>query len=113
MRLEPGHVFAGATYIYGRTGSLLLEAGVSVPDGEWADSPADFASDTGPKGPFPSSRTAESPASRSAIEIPDDWRDLSWQAARSLAAKLTDAPVKNRDDVVWAIEAELERRAGE
>lgn len=45
------------------------------------------------------------------VDIPADWRDLTWQQQRSLAAKLTTDPVGNKAAAVAAIEAELERRA--
>lgn len=43
-------------------------------------------------------------------EIPEDWRELSWQAKRALAKKLTDVPVINSAQANVAIEAEIERR---
>lgn len=46
------------------------------------------------------------------IDIPEDWRDLSWQAKRSLAKSLTDVPVINSEQAREVIEAEIERREG-
>ena len=47
---------------------------------------------------------------RDAVEIPDDWRDLSWPARRSLASTLTDSPIVSGDDAEQAILAELALR---
>lgn len=44
------------------------------------------------------------------VEIPDDWRSLKFFALRSLASKLSSDPVKNSEDAIAAIEAELARR---
>ena len=54
--------------------------------------------------------TAEAPEQRAAVEIPGDWRDLSWPRLRSLASKVCDDPISNRPVAVAAIEAELARR---
>ncbi len=43
--------------------------------------------------------------------IPDDWRELSWPALKSLAAAVSDEKIKSKEDAVAAIEIELERRA--
>lgn len=51
------------------------------------------------------------PGSHDQTPIPDDWRDLKWFALRSLASKLTNAPVNDKADAVAAIEAALKRRA--
>jgi len=55
--------------------------------------------------------TVETPAARTAVDIPDGWRELGWPALRSLASKLTDEPVRDKDDAVRAIMAEFQRRA--
>ena len=47
---------------------------------------------------------------RDAAEIPDDWRDLSWPARRSLASTLTEGPIVSGDDAEQAILGELARR---
>ena len=47
---------------------------------------------------------------RDATEIPDDWRDLSWPARRSLASTLTHSPIISGEDAEEAILAELSRR---
>lgn len=55
---------------------------------------------------------------RSAIYIPDDWRDLGWTkptegrdiTLRGLAAMFSAEPVLNKAQATAAIEAELERR---
>ena len=43
-------------------------------------------------------------------DIPDNWRSLTWQDRRSLASKLTDAPIHNGDEANAAIEAALAKR---
>lgn len=110
MRLRQGETFASDTFVYSQSGSLLLKAGIGVPAGEWADSPADFYG-LAVVAPTPStSRTAETTTSRDLIELPADWPDWTWQQMRSVAAKLTDNAVKNKEDAVVAIKAELARR---
>ncbi len=42
--------------------------------------------------------------------IPDDWRDLSWQDIRSLAASFSDEKIKTKSDAETVIELEIERR---
>lgn len=44
------------------------------------------------------------------VEIPENWRTLTYFALRSLAAKLTPHPVNDKATAVAAIEAELARR---
>lgn len=44
------------------------------------------------------------------VEIPDDWRDLSWQPLRKLAAQIAPV-VLNKADATAAIEGEIKRRA--
>lgn len=39
------------------------------------------------------------------IEIPKVWQNLSWPEMKSLASKLTDDPIKTKEDAVAAIEA--------
>lgn len=56
-------------------------------------------------------RTAETPETRAAVVIPADWKELSWQERRSLAAQLSDDAVTNGEQANAAIEAELSRRA--
>jgi hypothetical protein len=48
---------------------------------------------------------------RAEVEIPQDWRDLSWPQVRSLAAQFASEPVLNKAQAVDAVEAELARRA--
>lgn len=55
--------------------------------------------------------TIESPAMRAGVAIPDGWRGLPWPALKSLAAKLTDDPVRDKTDAIDAVSAELTRRA--
>ncbi|PYE89588.1 hypothetical protein [Phyllobacterium leguminum] len=47
------------------------------------------------------------------VDIPDNWRDLTWQERRSIASKVSDFPIKNGGDADAAIELELERREGQ
>ena len=60
-----------------------------------------------------------SPADRAAVPIPENWRDLPWIARadavsiRSIAALVSDTPVRNAADAKAAIEAELARRASD
>lgn len=56
--------------------------------------------------------TKESAAERAAVVIPGNWREMGWPDLRSLASKLTDEPVRNKDEAVAAVEAEAARRAG-
>lgn len=51
------------------------------------------------------------PDVRAAVAIPDGWRDLSWQERRSIASKVSDAPISNGEEANTAIDAELKRRA--
>ncbi|MCJ8519009.1 hypothetical protein ABID21_001916 [Pseudorhizobium tarimense] len=44
------------------------------------------------------------------IEIPANWKDLTWQERRSLASKLSDDPISNGEEANAAIEAELKLR---
>jgi len=55
-------------------------------------------------------RTAEPRAKQLAVDIPDNWRDLPYPTLRSLAARVSNDPVKTRDDCETAVEAELARR---
>lgn len=50
------------------------------------------------------------PAVDNVADIPDDWRELAWPALKSLASKVSDETIKNKDDAVAAIELEVERR---
>jgi hypothetical protein len=61
--------------------------------------------------PSPFTPASETPATRAAVVIPDNWQALGWQERRSLASKLTDDPVHNGEEANAAIEAELARRA--
>jgi hypothetical protein len=40
-----------------------------------------------------------------AVEVFVDWRSLSWPQLRSLAASLTDDPIRNREDAERAVKA--------
>jgi hypothetical protein len=44
------------------------------------------------------------------VDIPDNWRSLTWQDRRSLASKLTSDPIHNGDEANAAIEAALAKR---
>lgn len=58
---------------------------------------------------------------RSAVVIPDDWRELSYNrpkpgrdiTQRAIAAQLSAEPILNKDQAISVIEAELERRAAQ
>ena len=54
--------------------------------------------------------TTETPAERAAVEIPATWRELPWPKLRSLASKVCDEPISNRNVALAAIEAQLQRR---
>lgn len=53
----------------------------------------------------------EAIAARNAVVIPEDWEDLSWPDLRSLASSFSDDPIKNKNEALDAIAAELERRS--
>lgn len=55
--------------------------------------------------------TVETKEERAAIVIPDDWRALAWPALKSLASKLSDQPIRDKEDAVKAVEAEVAARA--
>lgn len=44
------------------------------------------------------------------VDIPANWRELSWQGRRSLASKLSDSPISNGEEANAAIESELKKR---
>ncbi|MGU3496356.1 hypothetical protein ACLBXM_20130 [Xanthobacteraceae bacterium A53D] len=44
------------------------------------------------------------------VAIPAHWQSLTWQERRSIAAQVSDSPIRNGDDANAAIEAELKRR---
>lgn len=44
------------------------------------------------------------------IEIPADWRDLTWNERRALAAKFSAEPIRNGEEAGAVIAAELARR---
>src|SRR5690606_21310357 len=93
-----------------------LAAGVSV---ERLDAPALVSR------PLRAPPAALAPAvpveERSAILIPEDWRELNYNrpkagrdfTLRGIAAMLSEEPVINRDMAVEVIEAELRRRRSE
>jgi len=43
-----------------------------------------------------------------AVAIPDHWEDLGWPEMKSLASKVSDAPIKTKDDALTAIKAHLD-----
>lgn len=51
-------------------------------------------------------------AERSSVDIPSEWRELSWPALRKLAGQLSDETIENKEQAVEAVEAELTRRSG-
>jgi len=62
---------------------------------------------------------ADSNPDRSKVFIPENWQALPWVGAadtmtiRTLGALVSDTPVKNRNDAVFAIQAEVDRREAE
>lgn len=46
------------------------------------------------------------------VFIPENWRELSWPAMKSLAADISDKKINSKDDAVAAIELELQQRVG-
>ncbi|MGA0604867.1 hypothetical protein ACO2Q0_02615 [Phenylobacterium sp. VNQ135] len=58
---------------------------------------------------------------RSAVVIPDDWRELNYNrpkpdrdiTQRAIAAQLSAEPILNKEQAISVIEAELERRAAD
>lgn len=55
--------------------------------------------------------TVETAEERAAVVIPDDWQGLSWPALKSLASKLSDDPIRDKEDAVKAVEAVVKGRA--
>lgn len=55
-------------------------------------------------------RVPETNESRAAVNIPDNWTDLSWQERRSIASQVSADPITNGEQANAAIEAELKRR---
>lgn len=59
-------------------------------------------------------------ADRSAVVIPDDWRELNYNrpkpdrdiTQRAIAAQLSAEPILNKEQAISVIKVELERRAG-
>ena len=47
---------------------------------------------------------------RTAVVLPDGWRDLHWQSMRAIAAQITDLTLNNKADAIAAIEMEICRR---
>lgn len=55
---------------------------------------------------------AETDETRDAVEIPENWRDMEFNARKSLAARVSSTPVgPKKEDVHGAIEAAILRRA--
>ncbi|WP_029620622.1 hypothetical protein [Pseudorhizobium marinum] len=87
----------------GKPAQTIQQAGEVVMPGAQkigGDQPADGAT----------TRSADTDETRSAVSIPDNWRELTWQERRSLASKLSDDPISNGEEANAAIEAELKRR---
>lgn len=49
---------------------------------------------------------------RAAIVIPEKYAEMSFADLQPIAAKLTEGPIKGKQDAVAAIDAEVKRRAG-
>ena len=45
------------------------------------------------------------------VDIPADWRVLSWPQLRVLASQVSDDPIKTKADALGAVDRELARRA--
>lgn len=58
----------------------------------------------------PTRHTTEPRAEQKSIDIPAGWKSLPWPRKRSLAASVSNKPIRNQDDADAAIMAELERR---
>lgn len=54
--------------------------------------------------------TSEPDDAQALVSIPEDWQKLDGNAIRSLAAQMSDLPIRNREDAEVAIRAELDRR---
>lgn len=92
--------------------AAYLAAGIPV---EHIDAPAIVA----PVPMAPPIVKSVTPEALSAVQIPDDWRDLPWTKAeteggltlRSLASSVSTVPVLNKAQATAAVEAEIARRA--
>jgi hypothetical protein len=80
------------------------EAG-ALPDAANADE------DVAQKGTTGRVRVPETDDSRAAVNIPDNWGELSWQERRSIASQVSADPITNGEQANAAIEAELKRRS--
>lgn len=47
---------------------------------------------------------------RGRVTIPKKWEEMEWAEMRALATRLSDDPIKSKEDAKSAIEAELKRR---
>lgn len=54
--------------------------------------------------------TAAIDAARAAVTIPDGWETLEWNALSSLAAQLSDDPIKSKVQALQVIAKEIDRR---
>lgn len=75
------------------------------------DAEAERAKASGASPPPPANGGAETDATRDAVEIPAEWRDLPWPDLASLASRVSPTPIKNKAGAVAAIDAALARRA--
>jgi hypothetical protein len=80
-----------------------IDSGPVMGDGE-------PGSDAAPSSDEPAPTAVNDPEPET-VEIPDDWRDLSGNKMKSLAAKLSPDPIRSKADAAAAIEAEIGRRA--
>lgn len=62
---------------------------------------------------YPLPRTATGDPDPVTVEIPDDWRELSGNKMKAVAAQVSPIPIRSKADAVAAIEVELARRASE
>lgn len=61
-------------------------------------------------GAAPENKTLDDIEPLDAVVIPEDYESLSWPELRSLAAKVSSAPIGTKDDALSAIAVEIERR---
>lgn len=78
------------------------------------DAPAPLATEPPAVDPVVAAGAPHGPAAdppAHTVDIPPGWRDLGWPELKSLAAKLSAEPIKNRPQAFAAVEAEAARRA--
>lgn len=66
--------------------------------------------DNPPKSDKPPSHQRLKADEADAVEIPEDWEELSWPELRKLASQVSAEPIKNKDQATKAIASEQKRR---